>query len=165
MAASSAIAESNQKAWEVLQSASKNRRASLLLQIEATKREISDQQMTVTFTGDVRATLGDTTIRCDSLVAYYEQSIASTGARAFELGPNGAQWVRKLVAAGAVVLDYQKQSASADFGVIDFDADVATLTGMVVVTQGQAVVRGDRLVADLVTGVARIESQRAPQRR
>jgi lipopolysaccharide export system protein LptA len=157
-----ATAQSNQKALEVLQDASKNRTTSLLLRIEATKREVSDQQMTVTFTGNVRVMLGDTTIRCDSLVANYGQSTALGGARATRPGPNGAQWIRKIVASGAVVLNYQNQSASSDLGVLDLDANLATLTGTVVVTQGQAVLRGDHFVVNLATGISRMESQRTP---
>ena len=81
-AASSAMAQSNQKTPEALERAPKDRKAPLLLRIQAAQHELSVQQMTMTFTGNVRATLGDTTIRREILVAHYEQSAASAGARA-----------------------------------------------------------------------------------
>ena len=37
--------------------------------------------------------------------------------------------------------------------------NTVTLTGTVVVTQGQNVVRGDRLTVDLTTGVSRVEGR------
>jgi len=157
-----AVAQANHKALEALEYAAMNRKTTLLLRIEAAKREISARQMTVAFTGGVRVTLGDTTIRCDSLVAYYEQGTASAGARAAEPGPDGALWIGALVARGAVVLSYQDQAASADYGFFDLDADLATLTGTIMVAQGQRVLPRGRLIVNLATGLARIEAQQAP---
>jgi lipopolysaccharide export system protein LptA len=164
-AASSAMAQSNHKAPEALEGAPEDRRAPLLLRIEAKQRELSAQQMTVTFTGDVRATLGDTTIRCESLVAHYEQSAASAGARAAQPGPNDAQWIHKLVVTGAVVLDDRDKSATADSGVFDLRSELAALVGTVVVIQGMTVTRAERLVANLATGIWQIHLRHAPPRR
>jgi lipopolysaccharide assembly outer membrane protein LptD (OstA) len=93
-----AVAQSSQSALDALRNAARNRKTPLLLRIEAARREVSDQDMVVTFTGNVRATLGDTTVRTESLIAYYEQGTALGGARTTRPGPNGAQWIRKLEA-------------------------------------------------------------------
>jgi lipopolysaccharide export system protein LptA len=94
--------------------------------------------------------------------AYYERGTASGGARAVAPGPNGAEWISKLVANGPVVLNYQNQSAMADHGCFDLDADRAMLTGTIMVAQGQHVLGDGRLIVNLATGLARIESQHAP---
>ena len=158
----SAMAQSRHKGVEALEWASTHPKPTLLLRIQGIKRDTSDQQMTAAFSGGVRVTLGDTTIRCESLVAYYERGTASGGARTVDPGPNGAQWISKLVANGPVVLNYQDQSAMADYGYFDLDADLAVLTGTIMVAQGQHVLGDGRLIINLATGVARIEPQQAP---
>ena len=160
--ASSVRAQGSKKAVEALDYAATYPRPTLLLRIQGMEREISDQQMTVAFTGNVRVTIGDTTISCDSLVAYYERGAASGGARTDGHGPNGAQWISKLVAKGSVVLSYQDQSAMADYGFFDLDANLATLAGAIMIAQGQHVLPNGRLIVNLATGVARVEAQHAP---
>jgi lipopolysaccharide export system protein LptA len=152
------LAQADQ-ALGALQSLSKNREKPL--QIEAATRELSDQDMAATFTGNVRVMLGDTSIRCKSLAAYYEPGDHAGGIKTAEPGPGGAQQIRKFVASGGVVVTYQNQIASGDFGVFELDSDLATLTGTVTASQGQVVLRGNRLIANLATGVLRIESQPA----
>jgi lipopolysaccharide export system protein LptA len=44
-------------------------------------------------------------------------------------------------------------------------SNTVTLTGNVVMTQGQNVLRGDRLVVDLTSGVSRVESSKTGQGR
>jgi lipopolysaccharide export system protein LptA len=135
------------------------------MQIEAAKREARDQDMVVTFTGNVRVVLGDSTIRCESLTVYYEQKDTGSGIKAAEPGPGGAQQIRKLDATGAVIVAHRNQVATGDSGVFDMTANLATLTGNVVVTLGQDVLRGGRLLANLTTGVSRMEPRRtSPQR-
>jgi len=50
------------------------------------------------------------------------------------------------------------QNAVGDKGTFDMRSNIMTLIGNVVVTRGKDVVRGERLVADLNTGVSRVES-------
>ena len=47
-------------------------------------------------------------------------------------------------------------------GYFDLGADLAVPTGTTMVAQGQAVLPNGRLIADLATGLTRIESQHAP---
>jgi lipopolysaccharide export system protein LptA len=152
-------AQAGQGQLDTLQSPSANRAKPL--QIEAATRELSDQDMAATFAGDVRVTLGETTIRCDSLAAYYERDDRSGGIKTAEPGPGGAQWIRRLVASGLVTFTYQNQTASGDFGVLELDAGLLTLTGAAAVTQGNVLLRGDRLTENLATGVIRMESEPA----
>jgi lipopolysaccharide export system protein LptA len=153
------LAQAGQGPPDALQSLSTNREK--LLRIEASTRELSDQDMASTFTGDVRVMLGETTIRCDSLAAYYARDDRAGGIKTDGPGPGGAQWIRKLVASGVVTVTDQNQTASGDFGVFELDAGLLTLTGAAAVTQGKVLLRGDRLTENLATGVIRMESEPA----
>jgi lipopolysaccharide export system protein LptA len=152
-------AQTGQNPLDALQSLSTNREK--LLHIESATRELSDQDMAATFTGDISVMLGETTIRCDSLAAYYARDDRAGGIKTAEPGPGGAQWIRRLVASGVVTVTYQNQTASGDFGVFELGAGLATLTGAAAVTQGKVIMRGDRLTENLATGVIRIESEPA----
>ena len=57
-----------------------------------------------------------------------------------------------------MLVTQKDQTAKGDNGMFDVKANTVTLTGNVVVTQGANVLRGDRMVVDLTTGVARVES-------
>ena len=132
------------------------------VKIEAATLEVRDKDKTAMFSGDVRVTQGDTGMRCKSLVVFYEQEVggqkpAST-MTAEKPGPGGSQKIKKLEARGAVVITRKDQTATGDLGLFDMKTNTVTLTGNVVMTQGQNVLRGDRLVVDLTNGVSRVES-------
>ena len=59
---------------------------------------------------------------------------------------------------GAVTVTTKDQSASGDLGVYDLKNKTITLSGNVVVSQGQNVIHGERVVVDTETGNARVES-------
>lgn len=59
---------------------------------------------------------------------------------------------------GGVVVTQNDQTVTGATGIFDMKANTVTLTGGVVLTQGQNVLRGDRLVVDLATGVSRVEA-------
>ena len=54
------------------------------------------------------------------------------------------------------------QTATGERGLFDMQANTVTLIGNVVVTQGQNVMRGERLVVDLTTGVSRVDAGKGP---
>ncbi|MBV9332333.1 MAG: lipopolysaccharide transport periplasmic protein LptA [Alphaproteobacteria bacterium] len=62
----------------------------------------------------------------------------------------------KIVATGSVVLDAPSGSAQGDTGVYDVRPRLVTLTGRVVLTKAKNVMRGSRLVVNLVTGQAQL---------
>ncbi len=131
--------------------------------IQAAKLEVRDKQQVATFSGDVRVKQGDTNMRCRTLKVYYERDKDDGKARpntikAATPGPGGEQRIRRLEAVGDVVVNQKDQTASGRLGVFDMKANTVTLTGDVVMTQGQNVLRGERLVVNLTSGVSRIES-------
>jgi len=138
--------------------------------IEAATLEVHDKQKQATFSGDVRVKQGDTGLRCRSLVVFYEQSGKSAGndknLQAATPGPGGEQRIKRLEARGAVVVTQKDQTATGELGIFDMKTNTVTLTGNpVVMTQGQNVLRGERLVVDLTSGVSRVESGKNGQGR
>lgn len=140
------------------------------VQIEAATLEVHDKSKTATFSGNVQVVQGDTTMRCRSLVVFYGQEIgigdagggeattATTTGKSTLGGSKGAQNIRRIEARGGVTVLTKDQSASGDLGIYDLKTKTITLSGNVVVSQGQNVIHGERVVVDTETGNARVES-------
>jgi len=141
------------------------------VQIEAASLEVRDKAKMATFSGNVEVVQGDTTMKCQKLVVFYGQEVGIAqgggqgGAPAPDAkpapalaGPKGAQNIRRIEARGGVTVITKDQNASGDLGVYDLIAKTITLTGNVVVSQGQNVIHGERVVVNTVTGNARVES-------
>ena len=139
----------------------------LPVQIEAATLEVRDKNKEATFSGNVQVTQGDTTMKCQSLVVFYGQEVGLAGhgdspppanAKPAAGMPQGAQNIRRIEARGGVTVITKDQNASGDLGVYDLKTKTITLSGNVVVSQGQNVIHGERVVVDMVTGNARVES-------
>jgi lipopolysaccharide export system protein LptA len=134
------------------------------VQIEAATLEVHDKSKTATFSGNVQVVQGDTTMKCRSLVVFYGQEVGLGEATAQASNatnvksPRGAQNIRRIEARGAVTVITKDQSASGDLGIYDLKTKTITLSGNVVVSQGQNVIHGERVVVDTETGNARVES-------
>jgi lipopolysaccharide export system protein LptA len=135
------------------------------IQIDAATLEVRDKKKEATFSGDVVVVQGDTTIKCQTLVVFYGQELGIGGAASGTAAakpstpvPTNAQNIRKIEARGGVTVSTKDQKASGDLGVYDLKAKTITLTGNVVVSQGDDVIHGERVVVDTVTGNAHVES-------
>jgi lipopolysaccharide export system protein LptA len=134
------------------------------VQIEAASLEVRDKNKMATFSGNVQVVQGDTTMRCQKLVVFYGEEVGIAGATEPKApkpagdGPKNPQNIRRIEARGGVTVVTKDQNASGDLGVYDLLAKTITLTGNVVVSQGQNVIHGERVVVDTVTGNARVES-------
>jgi lipopolysaccharide export system protein LptA len=131
------------------------------VQIEAATLEVRDKEKIATFSGNVHAIQGDTDMRSKTLVVFYEEdSAAKTGIKAAQPGPGGSSQIKRLEADGDVIVTQKDQTATGNKGIFDMRTNTVTLVGNVVISQGQNVLRGDRLVVDLTTGVSRVEGSR-----
>ena len=138
------------------------------VQIEAGTLEVHDKTKTATFSGNVQVVQGDTTMKCHSLVVFYGQEVgiggadsevtATTPAKSNLAMPHGAQNIRRIEAHGGVTVLTKDQNVSGDLGIYDLKTKTITLSGNVVVSQGQNVIHGERVVVDTETGNARVES-------
>jgi len=147
-----------------LQGFSKNRDQPV--HIEAASLEVRDKDKVATFSGDVRVQQGDTTMQCKTLVVFYDQDNEGSNKkpakvmRAADPGPGGEQKIKRLEARGSVVVTSKDQTATGQLGIFDMPSNTVTLTGEVVMTQGQNVLRGDKLVVNLTSGVSRVEGSK-----
>lgn len=129
------------------------------IHIEAQRLEVRDKDKVATFSGDVQVVQGDTQMRCKTLVVFYEPDKNAPGATAAAATPNaGEQKIKRLEARGGVVVTQNDQIATGDSALFEMASNTVTLNGNVVVTQGQNVLRGERLVVDLNTGVSKVFS-------
>jgi lipopolysaccharide export system protein LptA len=100
------------------------------------------------FVGNVHATQAELTLDTARLTVAY-----SSG------GPqsNSGVQIRRLDAAGGVVVHSPSETAKGDFGIYDLDKKLITVIGNVQLTRGQNVVNGQRLVINLDTGRAVVD--------
>jgi lipopolysaccharide export system protein LptC len=130
------------------------------VRITSASLEMRDKDHLATFRDDVVAVQEDSTLKCDTLVVDYEGGLADPAAS----GDPGKQ-IRHLNGKGHVILTRMDQIATGNSISFDAKSNTATLLGDVSVTQGQNVVRGDKLVVDLTTGEARVDMVNNPQGR
>jgi lipopolysaccharide export system protein LptA len=143
------------------------------IQIEAATLEMRDKKKEATFAGNVKVVQGDTTMTSKTLVVFYDATTPPAGTpapnpkaaaksapiQAAAPGPGGSSSIRRLEAKGSVVVTQKDQVVTGDTAVFDTRANLITMLGGVVLTQCKNVLRGDRLLVDMTTGVSRVESE------
>ena len=151
------------------------------IDIESDLLTVHDAKKYATFSGNVKAVQGSTTMRAKELDVHYvggtEKLTGQNGGTATPAanqapGPataapatpaaqgagTGAQ-ISKIEARGDVVITSEDdQTTTSDWALYDVPAQLVTVGGNVVLTQGQNVLKGDRLVIDLKTGESRFEN-------
>jgi lipopolysaccharide export system protein LptA len=146
------------------------------IQIEAVSLEMRDKKKEATFAGNVKVVQGDTTMTSKTLVVFYESSQSGQAPASWQPaaskaapkpappmqsttpGPGGASSIKRLEAKGSVRVTQKDQIVTGETAVFDTKTNLITMLGGVVLTQGGNVLRGDRLLVDMTTGVSRVES-------
>jgi lipopolysaccharide export system protein LptA len=155
------------------------------IDIESDVLVVHDQQKYATFKGNVKAVQGTTTLRAQQLDVHYvgggdkiatgeatpaaangaaaANSAAATGAASGDkpaaASDDQQAQITKIEAKGDVIINSaQDQTTTSDWALYDVPAQLVTVGGNVVLTQGQNVLKGDRLVIDLKTGESRFEN-------
>lgn len=123
---------------------------SLPIEITADSLEVLQAQETATFTGNVDAVQGDMVLSADQLRVHYQGNGDSAPAT------EGASSIRRIEAEGNVFMSSPRETAQGEAGVYDVQSSQVTIEGSVVLTQGDNVIRGDRLEIDLVSGRSRM---------
>jgi lipopolysaccharide export system protein LptA len=140
------------------------------IQIEAASLEMRDKKKEATFSGNVKVVQGDTTMTSRSLVVFYDGGSPTAPAPASQKaakgtpmqsatpGPGGSSSIKRLEARGSVVVTQKDQVVTGESAVFDTKANLITMLGGVVLTQCKNVLKGDRLMVDMTSGVSRVES-------
>jgi lipopolysaccharide export system protein LptA len=154
------------------------------VKIESNKLEVRDKEKLAIFTGNVFVQQGDTTMRSPELRVFYEadekdkkgskkKTAAPANAEpsatpvAATKTPTGnvttteknvSQKIKKIEALGGVIVNSKDQKATGDRADFMMRENIVILTGNVVVSQGQNVMRGDKLIVELNTNKAHMEA-------
>jgi len=128
------------------------------IDIEADVLEVDDKQKQAIFKGNVVARQAGFSLKAKELAVYYSGEpsgdIASAGAS--EGGASGR--IKRIEAKGKVIVTTKdEQSATSEWANFNVEEQVVTIGGNVVLSQGENVLRGDRLVIDLQSGKSRFE--------
>ena len=121
------------------------------IQIESDRLEIRDSEQIAIYSGNVRVQQGATTLKTTELRVHYTGE-ASGGA------PGSA--VERIEAGSPVLVQSGDQTATGDRAVLEMARDMITMSGNVVLSQGENVVRGQQLTINLKTKQARMEGGR-----
>ena len=127
------------------------------IKIDSDKLDVYDKEGRAVFSGSVVAVQGESTIRCSTMVVFYDKS-RSPGTPKGTAAPQGDSAIKKLDCAGPVTVVSKDQVATGDNAVYDKVLNKIVMTGNVSLSQGPNVTRGERLVYDLEAGVATVET-------
>ena len=128
-------------------SALKGHNSNAPVDVTADQIEVQDRADRAIFAGNVHANQGELSLSTPRLTVAYSGGQGSAG---------GVQ-IRRLDAAGGVVVKSPSETARGDFGVYDLDRRLITLIGNVQLDREQNRVNGARLVIDLDTGRAVVD--------
>src|SRR5262249_47275554 len=127
--------------------------------IQSASLEVREKAKVAAFSDHVRLTQGDTTLTCASLVIHYDREpSAALNSKARNSG--GQQQIQQLEAKGGIIVKDKQETAMANRAIFDAKSNTWTLLDSVVVTRGNQVVRGERLVIDVATSVSQMDGGR-----
>jgi len=131
------------------------------VKITSVALDVRDRNKVATFSGNVQLVQGDTTLRCKTLIVYYDGDAAGGAAPATLPGAGSNSQIRRMEAKGSVLVTQKDQTATGDLAVFDSKDNTVRLFpptgGTVAVAQGPNIVRGPLLVVHLDTGVSHFE--------
>ena len=142
VAATAALAQTSPQAREPI-SALKGHASDAPVDVTADRIELQDRSDRAIFAGNVHVRQAELTLDTERLTDAYSRS--------------GGVQIRRLDAAGGVVVRSPSETATGQFGIYDLDRKLITLIGNVQLTRGQNRVAGSRLVIDLDSGRAVID--------
>lgn len=121
------------------------------IEIVADQLEVIEPKQQAIFSGNVLAEQGDIDLKSERMVVHYRNTNANSD----------AQGIKRIDAVGNVFFIAPGESARGDAATYDVDADTIYLTGNVVLTQGDNVIRGTKLTYDLAKGRSIVSSAKA----
>ena len=128
-------------------SALKGHNSNAPVDVTAERIEVQDRADRAIFAGNVHVTQAELTLDTPRL------TVAYSGGQ----GSNANVQIRRLDAAGGVVVKSPSETAHGDFGIYDLDRKLITLIGNVQLNREQNQVNGSRLVIDLDSGRAVVD--------
>ena len=131
------------------------------IKIDADRLDVFDKESRAVFEGNVVAVQGDSTIKCTILTVFYEPRNQNGDAAAVPApATQGASdsSIKKIDCKGPVTIVSKTQVATGDNATFDRINNKVFLLGNVALSDGPNVTRGERIVYDLNSGVANVET-------
>jgi lipopolysaccharide export system protein LptA len=131
------------------------------IDITGDEAEVINAQHLTIWRGSVDAIQGQDRLRTDVLNVYFTGKPGGDSTPS-KTGALGGDWgkIDHMVADGHVYYVSPQQNARSDHAVYELGPDTITMTGDVIVEQGQSVVHGEKLVIDVHTGHATMVAAR-----
>ena len=139
LTATAALAQSTREPVSAL----KGHNSDAPVDVSADRIEVQDRADRAIFAGNVKVRQAALTLDTERLTVAYSSS--------------GGVQIRRLDAAGGVVVTSPSETARGEFGIYDLDRKLITLIGNVRLVRGPNQVAGSRLVIDLNSGRAVID--------
>ncbi len=133
------------------------------VKIEADRLEVFDNRKKAIFTGNVKVTQGGLTMRSKRLeVTYHQNTGRNKSGKAGRKGPKGPNAAIKFIRASErVVIDTpDQQSVTSNWAEFDVNKQLITIGGNVVMSHGNNLLKGDKLVINLKDGTSRLDTRR-----
>ena len=94
------------------------------MNIKSAALEVHDRDKMATFSGNVHLVQGDTTLRCKTLVVFYDADQAGGPAvKSATPGPTGSSQIRRMEAKGNVIVTQKDQTATGELGDLRHDGE------------------------------------------
>lgn len=122
------------------------------LNIDAGKLDFFDKEQKLVYSGSVIVTNGPSTLKASKITIFLENKGAAAAA-----GATSNDRVKHIDADGPVTLVSKDQIGTGDRASYDKAENKVYLTGNVTLTQGENVVKGERLVYDVTTAIATVQ--------
>jgi lipopolysaccharide export system protein LptA len=131
------------------------------IKIDADRLDVFDKEGRAVFTGNVVAVQGDSTMNCTLMTVFYEQNRDQAGGKSVMPTTQGTDdtSIKKIDCKGPVTIVSKTQVATGNDATFDRQANKIYLIGNAALSDGPNVTRGERVVYDLNTGVANVETK------
>jgi len=133
------------------------------IKIDSDRLDVFDRESRAVFSGNVIAVQGDSTMKCTNLIVFYDQSKTNgkdAGSAPQPVGVPGTnqEQIKKIECEGPVTIVNKTQVATGNHATFDRTANKVYLTGNVTLSEGPNVTRGERVVYNLTTQTANVET-------
>jgi lipopolysaccharide export system protein LptA len=127
------------------------------IKIDADSLEVQQAKNLAIFKGNVEAVQGRINIRANEIRVWYQgKDDKKAGKPAAAGDPASGSTIIRIDAIGKVFVSSPDETAQGDLGVYDVPGKRITLTGNVVLTRGENVIRGEKLILNIATGRSEI---------
>lgn len=117
------------------------------MQVTSDRMEVFKDKRTVIFSGNARVAQGNSELKSDKLILYYQGDFENKGKKNIRSEKSGE--LEKIEAKGNVYLNHDQKVATGDEAVYLRDSDKITMTGNATLREGKNVIKGERVVVFL----------------